>query len=352
MQTWVAAGGEAFENRGSDANLRPAYPPSTLAIVAPFALFRWLWARDLFLISVVALFPILLRAVMRLGQTRWNTDTGLAGSAFAFALAPWHAAIAWQSITAPALELAIIGASIRSNFGSVLTGLALCLKPQLAAWFLLFEIVKKRWHRVSVALVIFAFVTLFAVTRMPVGWLSSYRENLRYFFAIGDVNDFTLRNASRFELLNLQVIYYFVTRRYAFANILAWFTTAVLVLFWLRKGFRSEAVCVAVIALIGLLPVYQRIYNAGVIVLILPYALRCWAELRGKLLLALCSVFLLPGVAILQTLHTRRWLSDAFWNQSWWFNVVVGPHCTWALLGIIAILLLSQESTVGAEQTD
>src|SRR5215470_18551987 len=175
MQTWVAAGGEAFENRGSDANLRPAYPPSTLAIVAPFALFRWLWARDLFLISVVALFPILLRAVMRLGQTRWNTDTGLAGSAFAFALAPWHAAIAWQSITAPALELAIIGASIRSNFGSVLTGLALCLKPQLAAWFLLFEIVKKRWHRVSVALVIFAFVTLFAVTRMPVGWLSSYR---------------------------------------------------------------------------------------------------------------------------------------------------------------------------------
>jgi hypothetical protein len=345
--TWSAAGGPAFEgNRGSEANVRPAYPPSSLPVLAPFAFFRWVTARNLFLLSALAMFPLLLWSALRLEGVLWSSNTGLLFCAFALALAPWHAAIASQSISAQAIELAMIGASLRPGVGGGLTtGLALCLKPQLAAWFLLFEIAKRRWLRVLTACAVFGVMTLFAVARMPGGWLDSYRENLRYFFAIGGVNDFTVSNPVRFELLNPQVMFYYLTENYRAANVLTWLLTACLVFLWSRRNWRSQSAQLATIVLIGLLPVYQRIYNAGVIVAVLPYAISHWAEMRGKLLIAACAVFLIPGTAILQTFYRKHWIGDTVWNHSWWFNLLMGPHATWALLVIIAILIFWREKT-------
>ncbi|MBZ5664994.1 MAG: DUF2029 domain-containing protein [Acidobacteriia bacterium] len=346
-QTWVAAGGEPFQgNRGSEANLRPAYPPSALPLLAPFACFRWLTARNLFLVSTVAMFPLLLWSALRLARLHWSDHRALLSCAFGFALAPWHAAIAWQSLSAPAIELAAIGTSLQSEVaGGLVTGLSLCLKPQLAVWFLLFDLAKKRWNRITWAFALFTLVTLVALVRMPSGWLHSYLENLRYFFAIGDVNDFTVHNPDRFELLNLQVIFYYLTRIYRIANILSWLSAAGLVFLWSRRKYQSDSAQLATIVLIGLLPVYQRIYNAGVIVLLLPYAIARWSEIRGKLLLAACSVFLIPGTAILQILYERHRISETVWNQSWWFNLFVGPHATWAVLAIVAILIFWRENS-------
>jgi glycosyl transferase family 87 len=342
---WLAAGGEPFlGNRGSQSNVRPAYPPSSLPVLAPFALFRWFTARGLFLFSSLALFPVLLWSVLRLEQVPWGSDEGLLICAFALALAPWHVAIAGQSITAQAIELAVIGCALRSPVGGgLLTGLALCLKPQLAAWFVLFEIAQKRWSRVCAACALFGLVTLVSLSRMPSGWLDSYRENLRYFFIVGGVNDFTTANAIRFDLLNLQVMLYYLLRIYRLANILPWLIVAWFVWAWWRRNYRSDLACLATIVLIGLLPVYQRTYNAGVVILVLPYALCRWPELRGKLLIAACSIFLIPGTAILEILHHRNWISEAVWNESWWLNLIVGPHATWAILGMIGILLLGAE---------
>ncbi len=350
-KTWLAAGGEPFEgNRGSEANLRPAYPPSSLPVLAPFAFFRWLTARNLFLLSAVAMFPVLLWSALRLERLHWSDHRALLSCAFALALAPWHAAIAWQSLSAPVIELAAIGTALQSEVGGgLVTGLALCLKPQLAVWFLLYDLAKKRWNRLAWAFALFAAVTFLALVRMPPGWFHSYLENLRYFFAIGDVNDFTLRNPDRFELLNLQVIFYYLTGIYRLANILSWLSAAGLIFLWSRRKYQSDSAQLATIVLIGLLPVYQRIYNAGVIVLLLPYAITRWSEIRGKLLIALCSVFLIPGVAILQILHQRHAISDKVWNQSWWFNLFVGTHCTWALLAMLAVLLFWHENSHAEE---
>jgi hypothetical protein len=345
-ETWVASGGKFFQgNRGSETNVRPAYPPSSLPVLAPFAIFRWHIARNLFLFSAVALFPVLLYFALQLNQIAWTSDAGLLSCAFALALSPWHAAIAGQSISAQTIELAVIGSSLSSTFGGLLTGVALCLKPQLAIWFVLFEIAKRRWYRVLLACALFLAVSCLALTRMPSGWLESYRENLHYFFAVGGVNDFTLNNPVRFELLNLQSIFYYLTRMYEVANICSWIVTACLVFFWFRRRPASDVVQLSAIALIGLLPLYQRIYNAGLVVLVLPYAITRWSEVKGKLLLAFCAIFLVPGVAILQTLWQRHWISDAVWKQSSWFNLLAGPHATWAILGIIMILLFWQDKT-------
>lgn len=351
-KTWLATGAEPFEgSRGSEINLRPAYPPSTLPVVAPFALLPWLWARDLFLLSAVAMFPLLLRSSLRLGHLPWNSNAGLLSCAFALALFPWHAAIAWQNMSAQAIELAVIGASLRSQVGGGLTtGLALCLKPQLAVWFILFEIAKKRWRRAFLACALFGLMTLLALSRMPSGWLNSYSENLRAFFAVGGVNDFTRDNPVRFELLNLQVIVYCLTGIYRVANTLSWFVAAGLGFLWLRRSYRSDSAQLATIVLIGLLPVYQRIYNAGVIVLVLPYAISLWSEVRGKLLVTACGVFLIPGTAILQTLYRQRWIGGAVWNHNWWFSLFVGPHATWAVLAMVAVLLFWPEETASGKE--
>jgi len=344
--TWVASGGEYFGgNRGSESNLRPVYPPSSLPVLAIFAFFRWLPARSLFLLSAVALFPLLLWAVLRLGRLQWRSNAGLFSCAFALALAPWHAAIASQSITAQAVELAVIGACLTSQIaGGVLIGLALCLKPQMVLWFVFYEIAKKQWCRVLTTCVAFAAVTLLALNRMPNSWLDSYRDNLRYFFATGDVNDFTLANPIRFDLLNVQVPLYYITRISRLANVLSCMITALLTFFWSRRRYQSDCARLAAIVLIGLLPVYQRTYNAGVVVIVLPYAISRWSETRCKPLTALCGVFLVPGTAVLQTLHEHHWVSDFAWNQNWWVNLLLGPHATWAILGIVAVLLFSPES--------
>ncbi len=345
--TWLAAGGPSFQgNRGSEANLRPAYPPSSIPLLAPFALFRWTAARNLFLLSALVLFPLMLRATMRLKGVHWNSPTGLLVSAFALALAPWQAAIAAQSISAQAIELAIVGAALQSQTaGGISTGIAFCLKPQLAVWFLLFEVAKKRWRRVLTAGTIFGCMSLLALSRMPATWLGSYRDNLRYFFAIGGVNDFTTGDPVRFELLNPQVMFYYLTMNYDLANVLTWLITACLLVVWARRRWQSDSLRLAAIILIGLLPVYQRIYNAGVIVVVLPYALSHWAETRSKLLVATCGVFLIPGTAILQLLHRTHYIDDAIWNGSWWFNLLIGPHATWAILAMIVSLLFWREKS-------
>lgn len=208
---------------------------------------------------------------------------------------------------------------------------------------MVFEIANKRWRRIFSACGVLGIMSLVALSRMPSGWLHSYQENLRYFFAIGDVNDFTTRNPSRFDLLNLQPMLYFVTRAYALTNILSWaIAGGLLVLWWRHRRLLGDA-SLASIVLIGLLPVYQRTYNAGVIALLLPYAISRWPEIKGKLLIAGCGVFLIPGPGILATLHQRYSISDNVWNNSWWFNLIVGPHSTWGILLMIVVLLVANE---------
>ena len=346
METWVAAGGKGFHDRGSATNTRPAYPPTILPILAPFGFCRWPLARTLFSLVLIGLFPFMLWSVMRLAKLDFRSNAGLGFTAFALALSPWHAAIAWQSITAPAVELAILGVALESILWSgVGTGVVLCLKPQLGGWFLLFELTRRRWRHAACAVAVFAVMLSLALLRLPSGWTNSYQDNLHHFFAIGEVNDFTSRNLVRFELLNLQVVFYYLWPNYQAANILAWLVTGALLVLWGRAQSNPSLARVASLALIGLLPVYQRIYNAGLIVLALGWAFARWRQKRAKLVLIIAALFLVPLTAILQVLHARNWITDSVWYHSWWFNVFVGPHATWALLLMIAVLLFPEKSS-------
>jgi glycosyl transferase family 87 len=335
MVTWVAAGGRGFADHSRPTNIRPAYPPPALLVLTPFALLPWTAAKWAFMSLACLLFPATIWSVLRLYGISWSSRPGLALTAYAMALAPWHTALAVMSPSAIAIELAIIGAALtKDEAGGVLTGLSLCLKPQIGLLFLLEQVFSKRWKRAGWAVSWLLVVSVIAVVRLPPQWIDSYHENLQFFQAQGGVNDFTAANPIRFDLLNLQVILYFLLHNYGLANAISWAIAAALLLVWWRRHADLAA-----LVLIGLLPFYQRIYNAGLVVLAIGWAMAHLREWRWKAVLLASAIFLVPGAALLQTLHAQHWISDFEWDRSILINVFFGPEATWAILVLIVIVL-------------
>ena len=104
----------------------------------------------------------------------------------------------------------------------------------------------------------------------------------------------------------------------------------------------SELLALGTIAVIGLMPVYHRFYDAALLAIPL-----CWcmsSQRTGKLknvawiALLLMVPFLAPGTALLQQLAATRPRSRP-WTHSWWWDRVVMPHETWTLLLLCLVLL-------------
>ena len=211
-------------------------------------------------------------------------------------------------------------------------------------WFLLFQFASRQSKRAIWASATFCVLSIIALLRLPRGWLVCYRENLHYFSALAGVNDFTTANPIRFDLVNLQVMFYATVHKYELANLLSWCVTAILLLVWWKR--RRGA---AELILIGLLPVYQRIYNASVILLAIAWGVSNFRHWRGKAVVLISSVFLVPGAAFLQSLHARGAVSDAAWNYSLPLNVFVGPLATWAIVAVVVILLSVPTAALNGE---
>ena len=120
-----------------------------------------------------------------------------------------------------------------------------------------------------------------------------------------------------------------------------------------RRGEREagndrELLELSTIAVISLLPVYHRFYDATLLVLPL-----CWAfvwlrreRASAALSLGLMLPFLIPGGTLLETMQIAGRIPRALTNH-WWWEAVVMPHQVWALL-FLSIVLLREMGTDGA----
>lgn len=334
---------------------RLAPTPGNLVLLAPIAWLCFPTAKLAWLCVLLISFVITVWAMMRASGLRFPGPSAVGFVAFCLALAPFHTGITTtnESILVVALcALGILMASREKDIAAgICFGLACSLKPHMAAFLVLYYLIRFRWRLFAWALTTTAVITLVAVLWLQirgVSWIHDYLRNLRGFAAQNRIDDFTAANPIRFLLINLQVLFYSFTRSARSANFLAFAGGAVLICAWMYLCFKNRSrqnqtslLSLGTIAVISLLPVYHRFYDATLLVIPLSWCLSSPPEKLRTLanFILLCMVpFFVPGSALLETL-VRQGRIPLSWSNSWCWERFVMPHQTWFLL-VLSFLLL------------
>jgi hypothetical protein len=330
-----------------------APPPGCLVLYAPIAALPWPWAKIVWLAVLLAAFAATVWALAKTVGFRTDEPRTLAFIAACCALAPFHTGIASANAAILVVGLCTLGICAatgrRDIAAGLLFGAACSLKPHVGSFLVLYYLVRRRWRLFGTAVGLTAVLALVAILWMQVKgvtWAPDYFHNMKVAAAQNKIDDFTSANPIRFMLINLQVPLYSFTRSARESNILALVCGAFLVALWIYfvlrdRGEKSELLALSAIAVIGLLPVYHRLYDASLLAVPL-----CWcvSELAGRarniarIALLLAAPFLVPGTAVLQQLAIEHKISTA-WTQSWWWERLIMPHQTWLLL-LLAVVLL------------
>jgi hypothetical protein len=348
---WRQEGNSHLEFNDIRAHLAP--PLGALVILAPIAAFHWSIAKIIWMAVLLIAFATTVLALATAGGFRHDELRVLAFIAACLALAPYHTGLASGNAT-----VLVIGACVaavwaahnrRDLTAGILFAVACSLKPQIGGLFVLYYLVRRRWRLFATALattIALALVALLQLQLRGASWSQDYVHNATRFFTANNIDDFSAANPIRFTLINLQVPFSSITGDFSSANRLAFAAGALLMSVWLYLVIRGreerwEFLPLGAISIIGLLPVYHRFYDAGLLVVPL-----CWcmtqkigrAKSTAKTVLFLMIPFLAPGAAFLQQLvgHNRVPAAVA---HSWWWNCVVMPHETWVILLLSLVLL-------------
>jgi hypothetical protein len=337
----------------TDIRTHLAPPLGGLVVMAPIAAFPFRIAKILWVIVLVISFGGSVWAMLLVGEFRRHELRTLAFVAACFALAPFQTGIA--SGNASILVIGLCAAAIWVAFQSrditagLLFGVACSLKPQLGAFLVLYYLVRRRWRLFGTAVATTTGLTVGAALYLQLRgalWIQDYLHNAQGFVTANHIDDFSSANPSRFALINLQVPFFSITGQSSSANLLAFAVTGLLLciwLYWVARGPEREVelLSLGAISVLALLPVYHRFYDAAL--LIVPV---CWCMTLSagrsktivKIVLLLMAVFLVPGAAFLQEFVIGGHVPEAV-TSSWFWNCIVMPHETWALLVLCSVLL-------------
>ncbi len=334
------------------ARVHIAPPPGALVLFAPIAALSWPTAKLAWLAVLLASFIVIVLTLTRIGGFELREERTLAFIVGCLALAPFHTDIAAGNQTIFVVALCTAGmwqaCAKHDAVAGLLFGTACSLKPHIAAFLVLYYLVKGRWRLFLSAVGITVILVIIAAGRMHfagVEWFPDYLNNIKFSAAKNKVDDFTVVNPIRFMLINLQVPFYSFTHDARSANLLAFTIGTVLIMVWLilvvrNRTERSELLALSAIAVIGLLPVYHRLYDASILAIPLCWALSQRANwgTTAKYVFALIVPFAIPGAALLQQ---GAWLGyiPAAWTRWWGWERIVMPHETWILLALSIVLL-------------
>jgi hypothetical protein len=327
------------------------YPLTTLVVMSPFAVLSWKAALAAWTaIRLVLLLPMIW-ALARAGQL--SPSGSLTLLAMTLALAPLHTGMATGNITVLALELAAIGTwamtAQRPLPAGIAFGIVTCLKPQIGLCFFAYCLLRKRYRASFVCVATVCVVAAIGVVRLyalNTGWIHDFLHNARE-FAVGHnvVNDFSASNRIRFTLINLHVPLYELTGSAQWTNLIASLTGFVMLVVWLRLAMRKQEgaplLALGAVAILSLISIYHRFYDATLLVFPLCWSLAapgCGLKIVRRIVWLAFIPFLLPGATILQQLESSHRISSSIAQSRWW-NVVVMPHETWVLL-VLALVLL------------
>jgi hypothetical protein len=348
-QSLQATGNSPSKN---DIRSYSPYPLTSFVVIAPISVLPWWCARFIWGATLSLAVGAMIWSLASMGRLTSLFHISLL-AAFTLALAPLQTGIAVGNVSILAIALCCIAAFGASANWDLMAGISLalgaCLKPQLGICFLIYYVLQKRFRIVFIACGLGIAVFVIGVCRLElsgISWIGDFFRNARRFASECLTADFTQQNPTRFTLLNLQVLCYSLSQNVLFARIMAPVATFILLAVWLgfslSKRYRpSELATLSTMAILSLLPVYHRNYDATLLVFPLCFILSKSKEQLCKLeyvMLVLMLPFAIPGPALLQKLAEDGRIPPHI-VQGWWWNGMVMPHEIWALL-FISILLL------------
>ncbi|MGD1024923.1 MAG: glycosyltransferase family 87 protein [Candidatus Sulfotelmatobacter sp.] len=351
------ANGSLVANRG----IPTAYPITALVLIAPFSLLPWNLAYALWFGMNLILFVIMLWALVELagssGDLYWPATILLVAGTLA--LAPFHTGIVTANVTLVGVELSVIAIWAAGRRYEIAAGLLLAvaagLKPQIGLCFIFYYLLRRRWRICGIAAALLACGAAFGLLRLELGhtpWLANYLSDNHVLLETGVLGNFTPINPTRFGLINLQVALYPILGSVRVTNAVAMAVGAILVGVWIvsvarRESRDDELLDLSAIAVISLLPVYHRFYDATLLVLPLCWALNSFRRERKFAVISwlLMIPFLIPGGTLLETMEIGGRIPAGL-SRHWWWDAFAMPHQVWALL-FLGIVLLRAMSVYG-----
>ena len=331
---------------------RTPYPWTCLMILAPFSLLGPKAASlSLGLVfSAMILAAIwLLSSLPDLFREPWRRWLFIG---LCLALSPIHSGLGQVNISMGAIALVLLAfwalEKNRPGLAGVLIAFSVALKPPIGAFFALFCLLKGQWRTIGFTVATGAALAAVAIGRLQlagVPWLSAYLANSKLVLT-DPINSITAANPKRFQMINLQMLWYSFTQSERSANLLAIAVAGILLaivvyLLLKNKGLSLAPLEAGALAVISLLPIYHRFYDASLLVLPLLWALSSSSEKTKPyrtLVLVLLLPFAIPGAWALESLQNSGRIPSSVSGSGWW-NVFVLGHEIWALLGLALVLV-------------
>ncbi len=329
------------------------YPPVTYVCLAPLAALPWWTASALWTGLNAVLAALMLGLLVRLFQIPWASPRAWALVIAGLCFAPLHTTLAFGHLIVAIVALLatwrLADRAGRPACAGLALGLAIALKPQLAGLFVLIDLADRRWTTLLATGLTVAALAIIAVARLElagVPWLDSYRQGLADFARQGGVA--TLAHPMRFTFIHLGVVLHAFTDSRLVVTALGWLVTAagLGVALW-RRGRPDDidrrALALGLLAVITLLPVYHRYYDALLLLLPLAWAARAWPTPQRRwawpVVLLIAPLFV-PGAAVLNLLADRARLPDALADSAVFHRLIL-PHQAWLIFALAVVMTLA-----------
>jgi hypothetical protein len=330
---------------------QPTYPPPALELIAPLGWLSWHAAVRAYTAVSSILFVLMLLLLAHQLPLPWRDLRKLYFVAFALAMAPLHSGIHEANLSTLVVAFLCAGVGLLSKrpYGAgIAIAIAMCLKPQVAVFFFAYPWLRKKWKTAMTSLVACGafFLSSLAWMKMHhVEWFGAFLSQLSQFSAPGGRSSAEAPGPGKFQLLNLQILTYQLTRSREGSAILAWaifapLACAAVYLILRHVSDENESAGIAMVAVLTLLPVYQRFYAAEILLFVVYWAVEN-GNLRGaKAALLIMIPLLFPFAAMAErTGIAARWIGGHPSALSFLWNDLLLPHVIWIELLLLLILI-------------
>jgi hypothetical protein len=303
------------------------YPPSTILVLSPLALFEYPIARVIWFLLSAALFVAAVVLVLSLCPERHRWLATALGAVF---LAGSSQLLILAQPAAFAISLVVIGVYFflrgrRLVVGAVLLMLSLAVKPLIGGLIVLYLFFRGGHWRYALLAMAGALTLLLCgglilrIHPQSADWVSDLHANLSRAVAPGATDDPRPANEKAIAALNLQTVTSIFFRDEREFNDAAYAVCGVLFVAWavavlpMNPSMNNHLLSLGALSILTLIPVYHRSYDSRFLLLSIPAALIVF-EKRRILGAFLCFMVALETVSIqfwVQSLLQRDGLLQA-----------------------------------------